>query len=1143
MSSPDFIHLVVHSEYSLIDGMVRLDDLMTTLQAHQMPAVALTDVMNLFALVKFYKTCIASGIKPIIGADCWVENEKKNQAPHRLLFLCQNEMGYRTLCELISHAYRENQHHDKAILKKEWLTPDTLKNLIALSPEKGEVGDAITRNDLPLAKQLAAEWQARMPHRFYLALSRIGSENENLIHSGVIGIAQDLCLPIVAHNDVRFLEAEDFDAHEARVGITSGYQLDDEKRPKHYFKAQYFKSQESMQALFADYPVFLKNSVEIAKRCTVTLELGKSFLPKFPVPEGFSIENYLVHQSRDGLLKRIAFSQKKGYPLNEADYHARLETELSVINAMGFPGYFLIVADFIGWAKKNDVPVGPGRGSGAGSLVAYALGITDLDPLQYDLLFERFLNPERVSMPDFDVDFCMEGRDRVIEYVMQKYGFEAVSQIVTYGTMAAKAVIRDVGRVLGFPYGFVDKLAKLIPFEIGITLEKALNDEPVLKSRYEEEEDVQSIINLAKKLEGITRNVGKHAGGVVIAPSKLTDFTPIYCEPGSLHLMSQFDKDDVEAVGLVKFDFLGLKTLTLIDWAIKAINASSETKLDITEISLTDEKTFSLLKSHETTAIFQLESRGMKDLIRRLQPDQFEDIIALVALFRPGPLQSGMVDDFINRKHGRANVAYPHPDLEPILSPTYGVILYQEQVMQIAQVLAGYTLGGADLLRRAMGKKKPEEMAQQREIFLSGSVARGVNADNANHIFDLMEKFAGYGFNKSHSAAYALVSYQTAWLKAHYPAAFMAAVLSADMHQTDKVMIMAEEVKRLKIKLIPPDINRSEWRFKYVDPNTMLYGLGALKGVGEAAVLNYIKARESGPFKGLEDFCCRIDIKSTNRRMLEALIKAGAFDSFCESRSHLLSELDGALKSAEQQHKAKHTGQFDLFSMFDVPKHNAPPIQKESFTARLQFEKESLGFYLSGHPLDVWRLELKQAGIKRLSDIQPKKGVTVFCAGQIIAMKLLTTKRDERMASFTLSDGGSTVDGLAFPDIFTQYRDELVKDNVVLIEGEASHDDFSGGVRVAAKRILPIAMLRHERAKFLQLVLNQDFLRDQANIQKLKSTLVEYKDGKVAVKLSVLKEGVITDLALPQTWHIQPDANLIDTLKAWLGQEQVSLIF
>jgi len=839
--SSTFVHLRLHTEYSLIDSVVRVDELMAAVAAADMPAVALTDQCNLFAMVKFYRAALEHGVQPIIGVDLLLRETDAKQGPSRLTLLCQDSSGYRNLARLVSRAYLEGQNlTGQPLIDRQWLDAGSTAGLIALSgAAHGDVGRALLHARESQAEQALEFWLALFGDRYYIELQRLGAPEEHSYLPAALQLAARRAVAVVATNDVRFLRASDFEAHEARVCIHDGTQLADATRVRRYSPQQYLRSAQEMQALFADIPEALANSVQIARRCSLQLKLGQARLPDYPVPAGGTPNEYLRQQAAQGLETRLLTLGLTGE--GALRYRERLAAELEVICPMGFAGYFLIVADFIRWAREHGVPVGPGRGSGAGSLVAYALRITDIEPLRYDLLFERFLNPERVSMPDFDVDFCMEGRDRVIDYVADKYGHERVSQIITYGTMAAKAVVRDVGRVLGHPYGFVDRIAKLIPFELGITLDDAIAKEQELKRLYREDEDVRSLLDLARSLEGLTRNAGKHAGGVVIAPSVLTDFTPLYRESGGSSVITQFDKDDVEAAGLVKFDFLGLRTLTILDWAMTTVNAerarSGNAPLELSTLPMDDAPSYALLKACRTTAIFQLESRGMKDLIRRLQPDCFEDIVALVALFRPGPLQSGMVDDFINRKHGRnaAAIDYLHPDLKPVLAPTYGVILYQEQVMQIAQVLAGYTLGGADLLRRAMGKKKPEEMAAQRSVFVAGACARGVEERQAAHIFDLMEKFAGYGFNKSHSAAYALLSYQTAYLKTHYAAAFMAAVLSADMDRTDKIVTLIDECANIELTVQPPDINSSCYLFAVADARTIRYGLGAIKGVGRSA--------------------------------------------------------------------------------------------------------------------------------------------------------------------------------------------------------------------------------------------------------------------------------------------------------------------
>ncbi len=1142
----NFVHLHVHTEYSLVDGIVRIKPLMQQVAAANMPAVALTDQSNLFAMVKFYRAAQAAGIKPIIGVDLWV-CEDDDSAPTRLVLLCRDNEGYRNLTRLVSRSYTEGQQRGVARVRIDWLRGHT-GGLLALSGGmEGDVGQALLHGRAGEARQRLEHWQALFDGDYYLELTRTGRAGEEDHLHAAVELALATGAPVVASNDVRFLAREDFEAHEARVCINEGRTLDDPRRPRRYSEQQYLRSPEEMAELFADLPEALENSVEIAKRCNIEISLGENYLPDFPVPEGMSMAEFFRQQAREGLEKRLDFLFDRNAPdfaQRRKPYDERLETELDVIIDMGFPGYFLIVADFIQWAKEQGIPVGPGRGSGAGSLVAYALTITDLDPLQYDLLFERFLNPERVSMPDFDIDFCMENRDRVIDYVARRYGREKVSQIITYGTMAAKAVVRDVGRVLGHPYGFVDKLAKLIPFELGITLDKALEQEPQLRERYENEEDVQAIIDLARSLEGITRNAGKHAGGVVIAPTELTDFTPLYCEEGGGSLVTQFDKDDVEAVGLVKFDFLGLRTLTIIDWAVKNVAAHTGEQIDIARIPLDDPKTFELLKACQTTAVFQLESRGMKDLIKRLQPDTFEDIVALVALFRPGPLGSGMVDDFINRKHGRARVEYPHPDLEPVLKPTYGVILYQEQVMQIAQVLANYTLGGADMLRRAMGKKKPEEMAKQRAIFTQGAAERGIDAKLANHIFDLMETFAGYGFNKSHSAAYALVSYQTAWLKAYYPAAFMAAVMSADMDNTDKVVNLIDECRQMKLEVLPPNVNLCAYAFTVADQATVRYGLGAIKGVGEAAIQVIVEERErGGAYRDLFDFCRRIDLRRVNRRCLETLIKSGALDDF-GSRASLMASLGRALQAAEQVIRDASAGQNDLFGFAAASEHSADEqrlleVPEWTERQRLEAEKESLGLYLTGHPIDQYLPELAHMGVKRIAALKPAKN-TVRVAGLVTAIRSMKTKRGDNMAFLTLDDHSGRLEVAVFSELFEQCRTLLVKDSVLVVSGEVGVDDYSGGIKFTAQEIQDMEQARERHARGVLLRLQQERLRN-GTLHELAELLRAYREGACPVRVLYSRPDARGRLSFGAAWRIRPSDECLGRLQNLLGAEAVEV--
>jgi DNA polymerase-3 subunit alpha len=1160
----------VHTEYSLVDGVVRVKPLMKQLAEKQMPAVALTDQGNLFAMVKFYKAALAAGIKPIIGVDAWVSDGDSQTQPCRMLLLCQNRDGYLNLSQLISKSYLEGQHRGIPVMQTDWIHQYS-DGLIALSGGRdGDVGRLLVAGKHDEAEQRLQHWQATFGDRYYLELTRTGRENEEHYIAAAVNLALKTDTPVVATNDVRFLNADDFDAHEVRVCIREGRTLDDPRRTKNYSQEQYLRSPEEMQQLFEDIPEALQNTIEIAQRCNLEVRLGESFLPQFPIPEGETTDSYFTRVSKEGLEKRLEIlldPAAEDYQQRRAEYEQRLQVEMDVIINMGFPGYFLIVADFIQWSKDNGIPVGPGRGSGAGSLVAYALKITDLDPLAFDLLFERFLNPERVSLPDFDVDFCMDRRDEVIDYVARKYGRDSVSQIITYGTMAAKAVVRDVGRVMGQPYGFVDRIAKMIPFEIGMTLTKALEESDDLKKAYDEEEDVHGIIDMALSLEGLARNAGKHAGGVVISPTVLTDFTPLYCEEGGSSVVTQFDKDDVESVGLVKFDFLGLRTLTIIDWAVKHINRrreqAGEELLDIAMVTLDDPDTFKLLQAANTTAVFQLESRGMKDLITRLQPDNFEDIVALVALFRPGPLQSGMVDDFINRKHGRMKVEYPHPDLEPILKPTYGVILYQEQVMQIAQVLAGYTLGGADMLRRAMGKKKPEEMAKQREIFMKGATERGVDADNATYIFDLMEKFAGYGFNKSHSAAYALLSYHTAWLKHHYPAEFMAAVLSSDMDNTDKVVGLIEDCHKQSLEVRPPDINASVYQFSVHDPKTVIYGLGAIKGVGGAALDGIIEERSaSGPFVDLYDFCRRNDTRKVNRRVMEALIKAGAMDALGSNRATLMASLNNAMQLAEQNQAAALAGQNDLFGSDDVPEQhsNVHIVEVDDWEdeQRLFNEKETLGLYLTGHPIDKYEQELRQFTDCSLADVAGiapadsgngyrQRGKQCRLAGLMVSLRVRKTARGGKMVTAVLDDRTARIEMTIFDDVNEQYGHLLQKDKLLIVEGTVSWDDFNGAWNMRAQKVYDITQAREHFSRCLEINVDKTRINGKWSgatmVKELTNVLQTYREGACPVCVSYNNGSEQSRMMLGDDWKIQPTDELLNRLEHLLSDGQVRMVY
>ncbi|MBW3138072.1 DNA polymerase III subunit alpha [Ferrimonas balearica] len=1165
MSEPKFIHLRVHSDFSMVDGLAKVGPLLKRVAELGMPAVALTDQTNLCGLVKFYSGAHGSGIKPIIGADFWMLSPLQGDEQSRLVVLAMNNTGYANLTELISRAYLRGHVDHRPVIDREWLE-ELGEGLILLSGAKdGELGKALVKGNQPMAREIASFYQTHFPDRYYVELHRTGrADDESYLHSAV-AFADELGLPLVATNEVVFLQKEDFEFHEIRVCIHDGYPLDDARRPRLYSEQQYLRSEEEMCELFADIPEALQNSVEIAKRCNVTVRLGEYFLPDFPTGD-LKIEDFLVKVSEEGLEERLEFlfPDPEERAAKRPEYDERLKIELEVINNMGFPGYFLIVMEFIQWSKDNNIPVGPGRGSGAGSLVAYALKITDLDPLEFDLLFERFLNPERVSMPDFDVDFCMDRRDEVIEHTAELYGRDAVSQIITFGTMAAKAVVRDVGRVLGHPFGFVDRISKLIPGDPGMTLAKAFEVEPQLQEVYDGDEEVRTLIDIARKLEGTTRNAGKHAGGVVIAPTKITDFAPLYCDDEGKHPVTQFDKNDVETAGLVKFDFLGLRTLTIIQWALDMLNPALEAKgkapVRIESIPLDDPRSFELLQRSETTAVFQLESRGMKELISRLKPDCFEDMIALVALFRPGPLQSGMVDNFIDRKHGREAISYPdetwqHESLKPILEPTYGIILYQEQVMQIAQVLSGYTLGGADMLRRAMGKKKPEEMAKQRATFEEGAIANGVDGELAMKIFDLVEKFAGYGFNKSHSAAYALVSYQTLWMKTHFPSYFMAAVMSADMDNTDKVVTLVDECNRMGLPVLPPDVNQGLYKFNVNEKEEIVYGIGAIKGVGEGPVDEILAARErGGKFLDLFDFCNRVDLKKVNRRTIEKLILAGAMDNLgprlpdgAPHRASLMATLEEAMKSAAQNARNLAQGMDDLFGTLtpepEQAHHSFVKVAPWSDKEWLDGERETLGLYLTGHPINQYLKELKKFTAGRLKDVSPTgRGKTTRAAGLVIASRIMITKRGSKMGIFTLDDKSGRLEVMLFAEGVEKYQDLLTTDRVLVVEGEVSFDQFSGGNKLSAKEVLDIGQARERYARALILTLDQQ-QSDAARLDSLKALLKEHGAGGCPVQIQYQRPDAHGVFELGDPYRVVPTDELLSGLKKLFGSDKVTVAF
>jgi DNA polymerase-3 subunit alpha len=1152
-----FVHLRVHSEFSVVDGTVRIPELISRTASLGQPAVALTDLSNVFALIKFYKGARSAGVKPIAGCDVWISNEDDRDKPSRILLLVANRAGYLALCELLTRAWLTNAHRGRAEMRREWL--QGIEGLIVLSGARGgDVGQALMAGNAEMARTLAQKWHQDFPGSYYIELQRTEAEADQSYVHAALSLAAECGLPVVATHPVQFLDRADFRAHEARVCISEGEILTNPRRPKWFTEDQYLRSSEEMAALFSDVPSALANTVAIAQRCNLVLELGQPQLPNFPTPEGVTLDDYLIQLSEEGLERRLLqlFPDPQVRESNRQLYSDRLALECKTIIQMGFPGYFLIVQDFINWGKNNGVPVGPGRGSGAGSLVAYSLGITDLDPIKYDLLFERFLNPERVSMPDFDIDFCQDNRERVIEYVKTKYGRGAVSQIATFGTLGAKAVVRDAGRVLDMPYMLCDGLSKLIPMNPADpwTLERALKDEPTFKERYENEEEVRALIDLARPLEGLTRNVGMHAGGVLIAPGKLTDFCPLYCQPGNEEIaVSQFDKDDVEAAGLVKFDFLGLRNLTILDWAVRFVRAHNpeQREFDIMSLPLDDPATYQILCEANTTAVFQLESRGMKELLKKLKPNTFEDIIAVLALFRPGPLESGMVDDFVNRKHGRASVDYFHPDLENTLKSTYGVIVYQEQVMLISQIFGGYSLGGADLLRRAMGKKKPEEMAEHRVLFEQGALKKGYDPKVAVKLFDLMELFAGYGFNKSHSAAYALISYQTAWLKAHHPAEFLAATLSSDMDDTGKMQIFWRDCLLNGIKVLPPDVNASGYRFEPVadeytakgkPPRTIRYGMGAVKGTGQGAVEEIVRARQSGPYTSLFDFCRRIDRHSVNRRSIEALIRAGAFDSIEPNRAALIASLPTAVEAADQAERSAN--QVSLFGddSDEVVAVELAKVPAWDLRTRLSEEKLALGFFFSGHLFDAWRDEVRQFVSKPLSRVEPSRDLQ-WIAGVISSTRTMMGRRG-KMLFVTLDDGSAQQEVAVYAEMIDQHRNRLREDQLLIVQAKITNDEYSGGLRVAAESIFDLQLAREARARTLRIRLNGN-----ADAVILKRMLNPYRaapeNGFPGTPVELLYENkqAACTVRLGESWRVRLPDDLVTQLSTWVAPDDIEVTY
>jgi DNA polymerase III subunit alpha len=1140
-----FVHLRLHTEFSIVDGTNRIDETVKAAAGDHQPALAITDLNNLFGAIKFYKEARSAGVKPIVGAELLVQGLGKDPAAlSRLIVLVQNKQGYLNLCELLARGWTRNVVKAQGACKLEWLR-ELGEGMIALSgAQTGAVGQALVQGDAQRATDAALELAAVFPHRFYLEVQRAGRPDDEAHVAAAVQLAARLNLPVVATHPVQFTREDDYEAHEARVCIAEGEILANPRRTRKFTREQYFKSQAQMEQLFADLPSAIANTLEIAKRCNLVLTLGKPQLPDYPTPNGMPIEEYFRFASHEGLKDRMlhlypdATAREREMPR----YVQRLEFEIETILKMGFPGYFLIVGDFINWAKNNGCPVGPGRGSGAGSLVAYSLKITDLDPLEYNLLFERFLNPERVSMPDFDIDFCQSNRDRVIDYVKDKYGKEAVSQIATFGTMAARAAIRDVGRVLDMSYTFCDGISKLIPNKPGqhITIDGAIKAEPVLAERLEKEEDVKTLLGLAQKLEGLTRNVGMHAGGVLIAPGKLTDFTPLYQQPGSESAVSQYDKDDVEAAGLVKFDFLGLATLTILEIAKNFIRArhKGQEEFAFEKVPLDDAHTYKLFADGKTEAVFQFESRGMQGMLRDARPSRLEDLIALNALYRPGPMD--LIPTFVARKNGREPVEYPHPLVAEMLSETYGIMVYQEQVMQAAQLLGGYSLGGADLLRRAMGKKKAEEMAEHRQIFRDGAAKKGIGEAKADEIFDLMEKFAGYGFNKSHAAAYSLLAYHTGWLKVHYTAEFYCANMTVEMDDTDKLKALFEDAqKNFGVTFESPDVNRGVYRFEPISDKVIRYGLGAVKGTGQQAIDAIVAAREEGgPFKSLYDFCVRVDRTKINKRTVEALIKAGAFDSLQLNRASLIASVDRAFDFANAtEANANQGGLFDMSDSHAASTQEPPLVEATPWGVkeRLTYEKTAIGFYLSGHLFDEVALEVRRFARRQIDDLIDSREPQLL-AGIISDFRVINGQRG-KLALFKLDDKSAVIEATADEAVINANRNLLKDDELVIVQARMQPDRFSGGFRLNVNQVWDLATARCRFGKFLRVAVNGKAPDIKRLVREFPPKREQSEQGELVrglpVRLAVKRDAAVAELQLGDEAKFFPsDA----ALASWMAQ-------
>ena len=1139
-----FAHLRVSSEYSIFKGLLSVEKLVEKAKSFGMPAIALTDHSNMFGLVKFFKKCEKEGIKPISGSTLNIARSSEDR-PYEFLCLAKNIDGHKNLMHGLSKASR---NQSKSILYDDFL--NICNDIFVITgSENSEIFSLILNDKENEAVELIEKYKADFKNNFVIEIQNTGKESHKIFMASILPIASRLSIPVIATNDVLFGEREDFEIHETKVCINSGKTLNDPNREKIYSEEQYFKSQDEMQDLFGDFPDVLSNTLEIAKQCNLSIEPDGYFLPEYPVPDGQDFDTHLkslVEESLDNLIAKFDNDKVE-------EYKARVKYELDQIKTMGFSSYFLIVYDFIKWSKNNDVPVGPGRGSGAGSLVAFCLGITALDPIKHGLLFERFLNPERISMPDFDIDFCMEKRDKVIEYVSSKYGKDAVSQIVTFGTMAARGVVRDVTRALGKPYSLGDRISKMIPFEIGMTLEKAISRQPVLKQAIKDDEEVQEIMNLSFKLEGGIRNIGKHAGGVVIAPGSLSDFSPIYFDSDTSSVLTQFDKDDVEKIGLVKFDFLGLRTLTIIDKAIKSINddlaSRNKDQLDISNIDLNDSKVFELLSAGKTTAVFQLESPGMKDLIKRLKPTKFEEIVALLALFRPGPLDSGMHDEFVNRKNGKVPVTYPHKLLEPVLSETYGVILYQEQVMESARVLAGYSLGQADILRRAMGKKQVEEMDKQRTIFVNGCKDNNIKEDLANKIFNLIETFAGYGFNKSHSAAYALLSFQTAYLKTYYPEYFMAAVLSSAQGNTDKISSIIKECKDMNISVLSPNILTSGTNF-FVNPKKQIeYGLTSLKGVAESFIYHLSDIREKHTFNNLLDFSKKVNVKLGGKKSLESLSKAGAFDSICDSRSIALACIPDMLKEGDKKASdALFAG--DLFSNVEEdfnPYDQYKDVNPLNFSQKLKYEKEALGFYISGHPVEAIKDDIKDLRSHKISDLDANTSSATI-VGLVNSTRQIKDSKNKPITFVNFDDESGSMDGIILSDLYEEKYGIIQEDTILRFYGSVEVDDYrsretnSTMYRMRVKNINAVESDLVDSKKDL-LIICDTVSGDSLQEIKLKLNKIDpdFWGGESKVKLKILKDSTEALISLNDNFMIDLNSENLDNLRSIFGDNKIKL--